>query len=173
MTTATSTSGSSASSRRSTRRAIWLLVGVALVVLLAVGARRQPTDGNSDDRLFAIAGDMKCLQCVGENVANSQAAIAVQMRDEIRRQMAAGRSDDEILTYFADRYGPRVLLNPSGSGLASLVWVVPVLVVGLGLLGVGMVFTRSRRSGATATASAEDIDLVERARRDQHDTDPG
>ncbi|HKY14907.1 MAG TPA: cytochrome c-type biogenesis protein CcmH [Microthrixaceae bacterium] len=153
------------------RRGIWILVGVAVVVLLAVGTRREPTGGNSDDRLFAIAGDMKCLQCVGENVANSQAAIAVQMREEIRRQMAAGRTDDEIFTYFADRYGPRVLLNPAGSGLASLVWVVPVLVVGLGLLGVGMVFTRSRRSATAATATADDLELVERARRVQHDPD--
>jgi cytochrome c-type biogenesis protein CcmH len=103
---------------------------------------------------------------VGENVANSQAPIAVQMRDEIRRQMAAGRSDDEIFTYFADRYGPRVLLNPSGSGLASLIWIVPVVVVGLGLLGVGYVVTRSRRDPLTTEVSDADRELVERARRD-------
>jgi cytochrome c-type biogenesis protein CcmH len=148
------------------RRIGWILVGVAAVVLLVLGARRDPTDGDSEDRLFAIAGEMKCLQCVGENVANSQAPIAVQMRDEIRRQMKAGASDDEIFTYFADRYGPRVLLNPAGSGFAALVWIVPVVVVGIALLGVGMVFARSRRAPVVAVDDA-DRELVDQARRER------
>jgi cytochrome c-type biogenesis protein CcmH len=146
------------------RRWAWLFVGLAAVALLVLGARRGPVEGNSDERLFALASEMKCLQCVGENVANSQAPIAVQMRDEIRRQMAAGRTDDEIFTFFADRYGPQVLLNPSGSGLSSLVWILPVVVVGVGLVGLGGVYARSRRGIGATEVSAEDRELVERAR---------
>jgi cytochrome c-type biogenesis protein CcmH len=114
--------------------------------------------------MFAIAAQMKCMQCVGESVANSQAPLAIQMRAEIMRQMRAGKSDDEIYNYFADRYGQEVLLNPSGSGFASLVWIVPVVVVAVGLMGVGLAVTRRRRGGGTVAVSDEDRELVARAR---------
>ncbi len=69
------------------------------------------------------------------------------MRAEIMRQMRAGQTDDEIDNFFAQRYGQQVLLNPSGTGFASLVWIVPVVVVAVGSMGVGLAVTRrsSRR----------------------------
>lgn len=150
------------SSRRA-RLAGWAVALVAVVVLVVVGAGTRPTTGTSDDRLYALAGQMKCLQCLGESVAGSQADIAVKMRGEIRVQMRKGRTDDEILTYFADRYGQRVLLNPSGEGIGAVVWVLPVVVVGVGLLGVGFNFAasrRRRRDDASLQPTDEDRDLV-------------
>jgi cytochrome c-type biogenesis protein CcmH len=148
------------------RKWAWLALAVAAVVVLVAGARRDPTEGSSNDRMYAIAAQMKCMQCVGESVANSQAPLAIQMRAEIIRQMRAGQTDDEIFNYFADRYGQQVLLNPSGSGFASLVWIVPVVVIALGLLGVGVAMTRRRRdpSSGKVQVSAQDRDLVARAR---------
>jgi cytochrome c-type biogenesis protein CcmH len=146
------------------RKWAWLAVAVVALVVLVAGATRSPTEGTSDDRMFAIAAEMKCMQCVGESVANSQAPLAIQMRAEIMRQMRAGKSDDEIYNYFADRYGQEVLLNPSGSGFASLVWIVPVVVVAVGLMGVGLAVTRRRRGGGTVAVSDEDRELVARAR---------
>ena len=145
-----------------TRLALWGLMGVLAAGAVAVGWGSEPTEGTSDDRLFHLSEQMRCLQCTGESVANSQAPIAVQMRDEIRRQMARGRTNDEILSYFShpDRYGERVLLNPSGRGLTALIWVLPV-VVGAGLLvGLGVVFSRARRRNVDVTASDEDEALV-------------
>lgn len=136
------------------RRAGWAAALVAVVVLVALGARTTPTEGMSDDRLYALAGQMKCLQCAGESVAGSESDIAQRMREEIRRQMRRGRSDDEILTFFADRYGQRVLLNPSSDGIAALVWVVPVVVVALGAVGVGFRFASARRQRADAAVEA-------------------
>ena len=146
------------------RKWAWLAVAVVALVVLVAGATRSPTEGTSDDRMFAIAAEMKCMQCVGESVANSQAPLAIQMRAEIMRQMRAGKSDDEIYNYFADRYGQEVLLNPSGSGFASLVWIVPVVVVAVGLMGVGLAVTRRRRGGGAVAVSDEDRELVARAR---------
>jgi cytochrome c-type biogenesis protein CcmH len=146
------------------RKWAWAALAVAALVVLIAGAFRSPTDGTSDDRMFAIAAQMKCMQCVGESVANSQAPLAIQMRAEIMKQMRAGQSDDEIYNYFADRYGQAVLLNPSGSGFASLVWIVPVVVVAVGLMGVGLAVTRRRRGGGDVVVSDEDRELVARAR---------
>jgi cytochrome c-type biogenesis protein CcmH len=136
------------------------LIGVAAIV---AGWGSEPTTGTSDDRMFRLSEQLRCLQCTGESVANSQAPIAIQMRDEIRRQMARGRTNDEIITFFADRYGSRVLLNPSGSGLTSLIWVLPVVVGAMAFVGVGVTFTRSRRRAGIGEASAEDTALVEAA----------
>lgn len=141
----------------------WGVLLAVVVVLLAIGAQPTSTSGTSDDRLFALAGELKCLQCVGESVATSQASIAVKMRDEIRVQMRAGRSDDEILTYFADRYSERVLLTPAATGTASLVWIVPVVVIVVGVGGLLVIGARSRRRRTEAgghDVSQEDRDLV-------------
>jgi len=148
------------------RRVGWLAALVAVVVLVALGARSTPTSGVSEDRLYALAGQMKCLQCLGESVAGSQADIAIKMRSEIRTQMRKGRTDDEILSYFADRYGQRVLLNPSGSGVTALVWILPVVVAGIGMAGLGVAFAtwrRQRDDASGTTVSEEDQELVAEA----------
>ncbi len=147
----------------------WAGALVAVVVLVGLGARTTPTSGTSEDRLYALAGQMKCLQCLGESVAGSQADIAVKMRTEIRAQMRKGRTDDEILSSFADTYGQRVLLNPSGDGVASLVWVIPVVIAGLGTVGLALAFARWRRQrddAGTTEVTDEDRALVDAALAD-------
>lgn len=146
----------------------WAALGLILAALLAVGARTTPTEGASDDRLFALASQMRCMACAGESVSNSQAPLAVEMRGVIRSQMRKGMSDDEILTYFADRYGKRVLLNPAGSGFAALVWIVPVLVAAAAVVGLGFVFSRARRAAEVPVeVTEEDLELVRRAREER------
>ena len=146
---------------------VWAALGLALVVLLALGATRKPPSGVSDDRLVAVAGNLKCLQCVGESVAGSQAPIAIQMRAEIERQARQGSTDDEIYTWFVDRYGQRVLLNPPAAGVGALIWVLPVV---LSFVGAGVVAAsigRWRRTNGVTDGPANDADeaLVEALRR--------
>lgn len=141
----------------------WVLALAAVVALVVIGAKGAPRSGLSDDRLYALAGQMKCLQCAGESVAGSQADIAVKMRTEIRSQMRQGRTDDEILSYFADRYGQRVLLNPAGAGISALVWIIPVVVVGVGAVGIAFNFGSSRRRRAAAAVAARDVSTEDRA----------
>ena len=141
----------------------WALMGVVVVVAIVIGAGSAPTAGSSDERLFSIAGRLKCLQCVGESVAASQSPLAVQFRDEIRSQMRQGGTDDEILNFFADRYGQEVLLTPPSSGVGGLVWVVPVLVVAIAVLLLAGTFRRWRREREEHHATDEDVALVEEA----------
>ncbi len=145
-------------------RAAWGALALVLVGLLAFGARSSSPD--DEDRLFSIAGQMKCMACSGETVAGSQAPLAIEMRSLIRRQIDDGRSDDQIFTYFAGRYGEQVLLRPSSSGLTGLVWVLPVVAGAAAAAGLGLVLARWRRV-AVAEVPATDADraLVEAARR--------
>jgi cytochrome c-type biogenesis protein CcmH len=135
---------------------------MAAIVLVAVvvGAGSPPKTGVSDDRLYSISARLKCLQCVGESVAASQAPLAVQFRELIKTQMRKGDTDDEILNFFAARYGDEVLLTPPSSGLGGVVWVLPVVVIAAALLGLFLVFRRWRDERVERHASVEDEQLV-------------
>ena len=78
----------------------WVGIGLLVVVVLVLAARPTPTAGDSDDRLFAIAGQMKCLACAGESVANSQAPLAIEMRGLIGRQMRSVSVTDALTEAF-------------------------------------------------------------------------
>ncbi len=156
----------SSSVRRTSGRSAWIwwvLIGVVSVAGIAVGWGGSPTTGTGNDRLFSLSEQMKCLQCTGESVANSQAPIAIEMRDEIERQMSRGQSNDEILTYFVDRYGQRVLLNPASSGLGAIIWILPVVVVAVGIAVIAARLAR-QRAPDVADLDPEDDALVRQAR---------
>ncbi len=145
----------------------WSLMGVILVVLLVSAAGTSPTEGNSDDRLFAIAAQIKCVQCVGESVAGSAAPIAIQFRSEIASQMKQGRTNDEILNFFAERY-EGVLLTPPSSGVGSLVWVIPVIAIAGAALLLAESLRVRRSRGPVQQPSPEDEALVEVALEARH-----
>lgn len=146
----------------------WALMGVISLGVIASASSRPPTEGTSDERLFSLAAQLKCQQCVGESVAQSQSAGAVQFREEISAQMARGRTDDEILSFFADAY-PGVLLTPPSSGVGALVWVVPVVVAALAIFLLSLTFRRWRSERDTREVTDADAErvataLAERAR---------
>lgn len=132
------------------------------VTVVVTSASRPPTEGVGDDRLFHIASQLKCVQCVGESVAGSSAPIAIQFRSEIRDQMAAGRTDGEILDYFSSHYDD-VLLNPPATGIGSLVWVVPVVVVVLAATGLVIAMRRWTTGGTSGVVTEADEQIVAEA----------
>jgi cytochrome c-type biogenesis protein CcmH len=143
-------------------------MGVIVVVAIVIGAGSPPRTGVSDERLFSIAGRLKCLQCVGESIAASQSPMAVQFRDEIRDRMQQGDTDDEILNHFASSYGQEVLLTPPSSGVGGLVWIVPVVVAAAAVLLLAGTFRRWRRERDDHHASDADVALVADALADRH-----
>lgn len=151
----------------------WATMAVVVVVVLVVVARPTPTKGVSDQRAFALATELKCLQCVGESVGASQAPLAVKFRQEIDRQMRQGRTDDEILNYFAERYGRQVLETPPSTGVGALVWIVPVLAFAGAVLVLAATFRRWRGERADLIPSDDDEALVAQALADRRDGDGG
>lgn len=119
------------------RRANAVAIG-ALALLLAaslvVASRPVHAAGPTDDDVRRIAQQLACQVCQGESVADSQAELSVQMREVIREKLAEGETDRQILAYFIDRYGEQILLNPPKHGFSTLLWLGPLVVVGLGAL---------------------------------------
>lgn len=145
------------------RWAGWLVAAVLLVGAVAVGATRGGSETTEADRVSAIASSVRCPTCNGQSALESDAVAAGSIRTDIARRVAAGEGDDEIRAYYVSRFGESILLTPPRSGLAGLVWALPVagLVLALGAL----VFAFRRwRIAPGLEVDDEDRLLVERAR---------
>lgn len=145
----------------------WALMGAICVVAIVPAATAPPTEGQSQERLFAISSQLKCQQCVGESVADSQSPSAVQFREEVADQMAQGRTDDEIISFFVERYEQEILLTPPSSGVGSLVWIVPVVAAAGALILLVGAFRRRSVESATREVTDEDAARVAAALRER------
>lgn len=144
-------------------------MAVVAIALIISSAGSPPTEGVSQNRLFNIASQLKCVECVGESVASSSAPVAVQFRQEITEQMAKGKTNDEILNFFASRYDD-ILLKPPAGGIGALVWVIPVVALFVAVLLLGAAFRNWRLDRSDREASVEDEELVAQALDGQRDT---
>jgi cytochrome c-type biogenesis protein CcmH len=142
---------------------------LALGALPARAATGQPVDENT---VHQIAVQLRCVVCQNLSVGDSPSETANQMRGLIREQLAAGRTPDEVLTYFVERYGQWILLSPPKQGFNLLVWVVPFAGLALGLVGVALVLRRWARNTRAAPPAPDVEDAMrERIRRELAELD--
>jgi cytochrome c-type biogenesis protein CcmH len=142
-------------SRRALRLAAVLL---ALLSPVALGQ-----DAVLDPEVFEIGRALRCPTCVAESVAESNAAVAQEMRRIIQEGLDAGRSRAEIIAGFRASYGDWILLEPPARGVFLFVWLVPAVALAAALLGL-VVLTRRWRSAADVPAApVEDLARVRAA----------
>lgn len=126
----------------------WLAL-VLLVWSALAGAAIDPYgfhDEAERDRFQALTRELRCPKCQNQDLADSNAPIAGDLRREIQRLMAAGQSDDEIITHLEQRYGEFIRYRPPFEGRTLLLWLLP----GLGLLGgAGLLIALTRRRRPT------------------------
>lgn len=96
-----------------------------------------------EQRLVNLAEDLRCLVCQNESLAGSHAELAEDLRREIRQQMKAGKNDKEVIEYLTTRYGDFVLYRPPFKPVTYLLWLGPLLFLGIG--GAAWVTTLRRR----------------------------
>ena len=125
----------------------WVLLGAMVVVALAVGASGSGGGDSDAARASRLSKQVRCPTCRGLSAAESDAKAAQAVRTEIRNRVEAGESDEEIRAYLASRYGDDILLRPEGSGMASLVWVLPVAALVCGGAGLAFAFRRWKVAG--------------------------
>jgi cytochrome c-type biogenesis protein CcmH len=139
-------------------------IGLALVVVVALAVVLWPNgEQSSAARAHALETELKCPECQGLSVADSQAPTSRAIRTDIKRRIAKGQSDAEIRQAYVDDYGESILLSPQDSGISLIVWVLPVLVVVLGATGIVYALRRNRGE-PRLHATAADERLVERSR---------
>lgn len=123
--------------KRSRVLALMLVPLISLTVLSQV-RRPEPVKGDAalEQRLHKLSQELRCLVCQNETLADSRADLAEDLRDEIREQMKAGKSDKEIIAFLTDRYGQFILYRPQVTPTTYLLWFGPfvLLLAGLALL---------------------------------------
>ncbi len=135
----------------------WVLMALVVLTALIVGASADGGPRSDGERMSALASTIRCPQCRGQSVAESNVTIAREIRGDIRTRISAGESDDEIRQVYIDRYGRSVVLTPDSGGFTGLVWIVPVVAAGLGVAAIALAF-RQWRLDAAALVSASDED---------------
>lgn len=102
-----------------------------------IGALEDPA---LEARATALADELRCPVCQGLSIHDSPSPLAQDMKDLIRRQVAAGASDEEVRQYFVSKYGEWVLLEPKAQGFNLLVYLLPALALlgGGGLIAVAV-----------------------------------
>ena len=106
-------------------------VFVAMFVVVAAGSflvvGQTANDPQFEQRLQNLTKQLRCLQCRNETVADSPAQIAEDLRKEIREQMNAGKSDEEIIAFLHERYGDFILYKPPVKSTTYLLWFGPFI----------------------------------------------
>jgi cytochrome c-type biogenesis protein CcmH len=117
----------------------------------ALAAEAQPTERDSvaAARAVKLSEKLRCLVCQNQSIADSNAELAQDLRGQIRQQIAAGKTDDEIVAYMVARYGDFVLYEPPLKMTTVLLWAGPALLVLGGFVGL-MRFLATRRAAPVA-----------------------
>jgi len=130
--------------------------------LAAPAADAVPTemDPVKAARAVKLAEKLRCLVCQNQSIADSNAELANDLRRQIREQIAAGKSDDEIVDYMVNRYGDFVLYQPPFKATTVLLWAGPALL----LAGGFFVLVRNvrRRPAAETPLTAEERERAAR-----------
>lgn len=138
---------------------MWAVAAVACAAAFSVAALDNGGPRTDGERVAALTAELACPECAGQAVSQSNAPAAVNIRKVVAQEVDSGRTDDEIRAFLADRFGEKVLLRPSGSGLTALVWIAPVTTALLALFALAVAF---RRWGEpTALATPQDRLIVE------------
>jgi cytochrome c-type biogenesis protein CcmH/NrfF len=145
---------------------------MALLLGMAVDARAAEAppvaaDPALEARVDGLAAQLRCLVCQNQSLADSHAGLAIDLKNQVREQLRAGRDEAQVIDYMTQRYGDFVLYKPPWKATTALLWSGPAL---LALLGIGLAWraaARSRRAlphgsmlpTAAANAKAQTLDL--------------
>ncbi len=127
---------------------------LALVGLAAVSALQPAAQPTRAEQAAQLATELRCPDCAGLSVAQSTSASASAIRAEIAAQLSAGAAPDEVRRHFVERYGDWILLSPT----SPIAWLLPILVLLAGVVGLVAWLVR-RRSPAPAPVAAAAADL--------------
>jgi cytochrome c-type biogenesis protein CcmH len=117
------------------------LATFGLIIFWSVGftvtakeAQPSAPDPVLEERVMKLSRELRCLVCQNETLADSRADLAEDLRNQIREQMKAGKSDKEIIAFLTDRYGKFVLYRPPVDPTTYLLWFGPFVLLVAGLL---------------------------------------
>ncbi len=130
------------------------LMPFALLVTAPLFAQATPPDAMADTQLRdpgreaaakALMETLRCVVCQGQSIADSDAAMAGDMRALVRRRIDAGETPGQVRAWLIRRYGDYITYDPPFSGATAALWLAPFLLIAVGVLVARASFRRRRR----------------------------
>jgi cytochrome c-type biogenesis protein CcmH len=127
---------------------------------LAVQPDEVLKDQGLEHRAREISSGLRCLVCQNQSIDESDAPLARDLRILVRDRLKEGDSDAQVRDYVVQRYGEFVLLKPVFALHTAILWLTPVLVLILGVVGLYGVLRRRRDRPATAALDPAEQDAL-------------
>ncbi|MBC7664748.1 MAG: cytochrome c-type biogenesis protein CcmH, partial [Caulobacter sp.] len=108
-------------------------------------ARLTAADPALEARMLAITGELRCLVCQNQTIADSHADLAVDLRQEVREMLQRGQTPDQIRRYMTDRYGDFILYRPPLNATTAVLWGAPAGLLAIALVALAVVIRRRSR----------------------------
>ena len=120
-----------------------LLASLLPVAALAAIDVYQFDNEQQEQRFRVLTEELRCPKCQNQSISDSDAGIAQDMRTRVHSMILEGRSDDEIVDYFVSRYCDFVSYRPPVNAQTSVLWLVPLILLGGGGLLIVMLLRRA------------------------------
>ncbi|MEK6244749.1 MAG: cytochrome c-type biogenesis protein [Pseudomonadota bacterium] len=143
-------------------RSLLLISILVFTAFTTNGVQAQTNDSQTEQRIRQLSEKIRCLVCQNQSLADSNAELAQDLRQQLREQVTAGRSDDQILDYLVQRYGDFVLYEPPFKATTVLLWIGPFVLLAAAALVLVATLRRRRRAPEEPALGPEDKRLVER-----------
>ena len=123
---------------------------------LAEEAPPAADDPVLERRVRTLSEELRCLVCQNQSLADSNADLAIDLRNQVRELMQAGKSDAEIREFMVGRYGDFVLYSPPVNASTLVLWVGPFVLLLIGIVVLATYLRRRERQLRTQAMSTED-----------------
>ena len=108
-----------------------------LLLFISIGSILFGYQSSIEERLYKLNRELMCPICEGLTLEQSQSKVAIDMREEIKKMIIKGMTDQEIKDYYVAQYGVIILADPPASGFNLLMWIIPII---FGLFGITILY---------------------------------
>ena len=138
-----------------------LLMLLAPVALAAIDTYEFETE-EQRARFYEVSGELRCPKCQNQNIADSDAPIAMDLRREVHRMVTEGKDNNEILDFMVQRYGDFVRYKPALTPATIILWFAPAAMLLAGLIILIVMLRRRQRALREAAANPMSKDEQQR-----------
>lgn len=132
-----------------------IICGFLLLFTTVVGAKEatpMAKDQELEKRVNTVSDELRCLVCQNQTIADSHAALAVDLKNQVREMLADGKTEAEVIDYMVERYGDFVRYRPPVKPTTLLLWIGPFLLL---IVGGFILFISLKRRRKMAVAESE------------------